>query len=240
MNFNIKRFKTIDSTNTYLKNHHQNYPEGTIIIADYQTHGRGRENRRWLDQKDENLSFSILLKPNISYHNITKLTLLSCVSIFQVLKKYTNYINIKWPNDILVNHKKVCGILTESIFEGNNLQCVIVGIGININTKKFPNEISDIATSLYLETNQMYDLDQILSEIIESFNHFYQMFLEEDYSFINICRKNFHLIGKKTVATIQQEEKEIIILDICDNGNLLVEDNGYIKEVFSGEIKVKK
>lgn len=239
MKFLIKRFKSIDSTNTYLKKHYQKYPAGTIIIADHQTHGRGRENRRWIDKKGDNLTFSILLKPNISYQNITKLTLLSCASIFEVLKKYTDDINIKWPNDILINYKKICGILTEAIFEGNNLQCVIIGIGININNKKFPNEISNIATSLFLETNQIYNLDYILNEIIHSFDFFYQKFLEGDYSFINICRQNFHLIGKTAKVKIHQEEKEIIVLDICENGNLLVNENGEIKEFISGEIKLK-
>lgn len=238
MDFFIKRFETIDSTNTYLKNNYHQYPNYTVIIANYQTHGRGRENRQWVDSEGENLTFSILLKPKISYHNISKLTLLSCASVFEVLKHYNHNIHIKWPNDILINNKKVCGILTETIFKGNDLQCIIVGIGINVNTKKFPKELDNIATSLFLQTNTLYNINQLLSEILASFNIFYQQFIKEEHSYIKICRQNFPQIGQKVKVLINQETKEITILDISNNGNLIINDNGIVKEIFSGEIKL--
>lgn len=235
MSFNIIKFDEIDSTNDYLKRTYLNYGEKTVIVANYQTSGRGRMNRIWIDSKNNNLSFSILLYPKTNEPHST-IALMACASVFEVLSEILPNVVIKWPNDILINHKKVCGILVESIYEGNSIRCIIIGIGINVNTSFFPTELKDKATSLWLETKQRFDKDKLLDEILKSVEFFYHMFLNNDHSYINICRKNFFLIGKQVDVVIDQKTKKVRVLNILDNGNLLISDQGVKKEIFSGEI----
>lgn len=236
MNFKIIEFKKIDSTNDYLKNYFSNLDEGTVIVTKYQTKGRGRLTRSWLDSKNNNLTFSILLYPKIANPNLSKLTLMACASVFDVLSKKADNIKIKWPNDILIDNKKICGILTESIFEGNQLKCVIIGIGINVNSKKFPNEIAMRATSLYLATKNHFDLEELLQAILTNFSKHYQMFLEDKHSYIDVCRLNSPYIGTMVKVLINEELKEVKIIDILDNGNLLISDDNQLREIISGEI----
>lgn len=236
MNFKIIEFKEIDSTNDYLKNNFPYLDEGTVIVTKYQTKGRGRLTRSWLDSKNNNLTFSILLNPEISNPNLSKLTLMTCASIFDVLSKKVENIKIKWPNDILIDNKKICGILTESIFEGNQLKCVIIGIGINVNSKKFPKEIVSRATSLYQATKKHFDLEELLQAVLTSFSKHYQMFLQDKHSYIDVCRLNSPFIGTMVKVLINEEIKMVKIIDILDNGNLLINDDNQLREIISGEI----
>lgn len=227
-------FDTLSSTNTYLKHNYKNYSDNTVLICKEQTGGHGRLGRSWVSSTD-NISLSLLLKPFIKINQIARLSLMTSAVIHEVINKYTDNVLIKWPNDILVNKKKVSGILLESIYS-DKIEAIIIGVGINVNTTVFPDEIASKATSLKLETDKDYDLESIIDELITTFDRYYQKYLLDDLEFLNICRKYSSVINKM----IRINDEEVFVLDILDNGSLLVKNEvGLVKEISYGEITLK-
>ena len=161
MKLNILSFKTIPSTNLYLKENYESLHNHTVCIAENQTQGRGRLGRAWQDSKGSAL-FSILIKDYVS--DATFIPLVCGYAIIEVLKKHINNLEVKWPNDIICNSKKLAGILVESVVT-NKIEAIIIGIGININNSSFSEEIKDIATSMVNETNTEYDINLIINDI---------------------------------------------------------------------------
>ena len=156
-------FDTIDSTNTYLKSN-TNLPNLTIVAARHQTNGKGRLGRTWFDNDD--LMFSMLVKEHLD--KPTDYSFLIAITICNVLDKFNLNPQIKWPNDIIVNDKKISGILLESTGI-NRIENVIIGVGINTNSKSFPSNLVFKATSLSLETNNKIDNNKLLDLIIDEF-----------------------------------------------------------------------
>ncbi|MGN1295944.1 MAG: biotin--[acetyl-CoA-carboxylase] ligase, partial [Bacilli bacterium] len=166
--FNILSFDELDSTNNYAKNNIAILNDGDVIFAKKQTAGRGRMNRAW-SSSDGNLTFTIVIKEKFLLNKFDCLSLLSASAIFNVLSSYTSNVSIKWPNDVYVNDKKICGILLEGASSAEGLSYLIIGIGVNLNKKSFDEELKDKATSLYLQTNKCYDVIQILKQILKEF-----------------------------------------------------------------------
>ena len=138
--FNVINFETIDSTSTYLKRTYNEHKDLTIVFSSFQEEGHGRMKRVWDAPKGSSLLFSILFKDRQIIDNFASLSLLSAVTIFKFLSKYVLNVSIKWPNDVYVNDKKICGILLESISYDLKISALVLGIGININTKEFNEE----------------------------------------------------------------------------------------------------
>lgn len=170
------RVPIINSTNDFLKENWNNFPHGTVIVADVQTAGRGRFNRTW-HSPEGGLWFSILFKPrkNFKPNFYAKLC---AVSIIRTLKKLKIDARLKWPNDIYINGKKLAGILTETIFEGEKPVAVIVGIGMNVNND-IPEELKERATSLKLLTNNEHKKLSILSMILSQINKALKIYLKK-------------------------------------------------------------
>lgn len=163
----IHHFETIESTHTYLKDNYMNYEDGTVIIADYQTNGIGTHSRTWYSSK-KNITMSILYKPICSIDKLDNLT----IDIANVLKEmiydmYKIILDIKYPNDLYLNGKKIAGILTTINTVGDKINYLIISIGFNVNETNFPKEIEEIATSLKKEYNKDFDKEKIVEEIIE-------------------------------------------------------------------------
>lgn len=184
----IFHFEQISSTNTFLKEHFQSQKskllemakvsslEGVGALADLQTAGRGRMERTWHSPLGEGLYFSILLMPKIEPSHITLLSLMAAIATAETIMALCQIkIDIKWPNDILINKQKVAGILIENAFEGNNLSYVIVGIGVNLNQKTFPENINHLATSLFLETGSFINRDVFLVTLLEKLSNWYKI-----------------------------------------------------------------
>lgn len=182
----------IPSTNIYCKDNINDLENFDLVIAKEQTAGYGRFNREWIQNKNESIAMSLVCKDIDSIDEIGKISIVTAVSIVNILEQYNNNICIKWPNDILISDKKICGILIENIIYKNDLN-LIIGIGININNKIFKEELSSKATSLYLSNNVTYDLNIIidklylelvnnLSKIKDNFNLIYNKYL--NYSVI--------------------------------------------------------
>jgi len=231
--YKIIKFETLPSTNLYLKQNYQTLDEFTIITTDNQTNGKGRLNRTWNSKKDD-LTFSILLKPNIDSSKLPLISLIAGASLCRVINKYIKS-EIKWPNDILVNNKKIAGILVEGVYS-NKTEAIIVGIGLNVNSVEFPDDLIIKATSLKKELNKYIDKEKILNKIIKEFIIIYNEFLHGNNIYLDIVRENNYLKNKK--AYINNNEVEI--LDIDYNGNLIIKDQEEIKEIYYGEITLEK
>ena len=159
----VIKFEEINSTNEYAKIAYQELDNNTVIIAKHQTAGKGRLGRTWLDKDANSALFTILIKDHLNTSNISNLTLLMATSVLKVLNNITPGFSIKWPNDIYYQDKKVVGILTESKINNNNVEYVIIGVGINVNQSEFDDSLN--AISVRQITNQKTDIDTIIIEI---------------------------------------------------------------------------
>lgn len=224
-------FDTLPSSNAYLKQNYRQYEDKTVIICDKQTDGHGRLGRNW-ESSSDNIALSILLKPQVPIASLSLISLMTSAAIFNVISKYVDNVKIKWPNDILIGKKKVCGILLESIIS-NKVEALIIGIGINVNGKNFSLEVSKKATSLVLENKKSYDKMILIDEVIAMFADFYQAYLNNDHTYLDICRKYSSIIGRN----VKINDEDVYVFDIADNGNLKVRKfDGAIDEVAYGEI----
>ena len=237
----IFQFETIDSTNDYAKKIALEELDGTLIISEEQTKGRGRVGRQWYSKSGEGIWMSIILKPDMIPQKAPFITLIAGASIVKALNKLGVKTFIKWPNDIIINNKKVAGILTELSAEVDKINYIVLGIGINTKTIKFSQEISEIATSLYREGYIISRVD-IVRAILEEFEKLYLQYINKNSrkEILSICRRYSSIIGKD-VYLIKEEEKELVrCLDMNEYGNLIVRtENNIIKEIISGEVSIR-
>lgn len=218
-------------------------PEGTLVVAEKQTAGRGRRGKVWESPLGTGIWMSLVLRPQIAPAEASVLTLLCGLATAEAVEAETGLsADIKWPNDILINGKKAVGILTEMDCEMSEVHFVIPGIGINVNTASFPPEIAEIATSLYLECGKTVSRRRLVHKVLERLEEHYETFLRtgsfaamlEDY------RKHCITLGKE-VHVLGREPFFAEALDITPEGELLVRraDNGKEEVVFSGEVSIR-
>ena len=170
--FTIYHFTRLGSTNDYLKKQ-LDAPEFTCVIADEQTAGRGRRTRTWVSPPGAGLYLSVLLCPP-TVANSASLSLLAAVTVAETIAEYkVAALDIKWPNDVLIGERKVCGILVEGASGGTPAQRIIVGIGVNLNQQQFPTEISAIATSLALQLGRTVNVDEFRDRLLRRLAHWY-------------------------------------------------------------------
>ena len=164
----LKFFDEIDSTQTEAKRNVEKYSNGTVIIADMQTAGRGTHGRVWYTKTD-NIAMTIILKPEINIDKLEGFTVAIAENIRQSIKElYGIELEIKLPNDLLLNKKKICGILTEVVTIKEIVKEIFIGVGFNVNESDFSSDISNIATSLYKATKQVYCREDIICKILEN------------------------------------------------------------------------
>lgn len=239
----IEYFKTIDSTNTYAKKVAKDSAEGKIIVSEEQTEGKGRLGRYWKSENKNGLYFSIILKPKLSPENISRLTLIGAAAVYLGLKEMNIETKIKWPNDILINNKKICGILTEMSGEIGRIDYIIMGIGINVNNDvdNFDNELKIKGSSLKIELNREIDRKRLFGNIINNFEELYYQFIEEDNfsKTLEIARENSILIGEEARIVNNKNEEFVKVIDINEDGELVVEKDGVKTVVYSGEISLR-
>ncbi|MGH7784652.1 MAG: biotin--[acetyl-CoA-carboxylase] ligase, partial [Candidatus Binatia bacterium] len=169
MNFTLLRFDTIGSTNTEASRQaKRGADEGLCILAREQTDGRGRHGRPWISEKDSGLYLSIVLRPKIDARFLPMITLMSGVAVYDTLAEFGLKPDIKWVNDVLIGEKKICGILAETADTAQGL-AVIVGIGINLTSANFPDEIADTATSIKHETGRKVNADEVAETLTKFF-----------------------------------------------------------------------
>lgn len=217
-------------------------PEGTLVIAEEQTAGRGRMGRSWLSPRGKGIWMSLILKPNIPLQVVPQLTILTAVAVCRALNKQVKVdIGIKWPNDLLIEGKKVCGILLESSGEDERLRHVIAGIGISVNLLQadFPTELLEKSTSLRIADGEPFDRARLICAVLEEFEHLYRLFLEQGFMAVKLLWEALSVtINRRILAESTRGPVEGIALGLDDYGALRIElPTGEIVSVFSGDIQ---
>ncbi|MDO4500480.1 MAG: biotin--[acetyl-CoA-carboxylase] ligase [Erysipelotrichaceae bacterium] len=227
-------FETIDSTNTYLKNNYQFLDNMTFVSADYQSSGRGRNNRNWKSENGDNLLFSLLIKEESLIKEFKTLSIISAFSLIEVLKEYGIEAKLKWPNDVYVNDRKIAGILLEAVTL-NKIECLIIGMGINVNQKEFEGDYLRLPTSIALEYKQDVDLNLFKIMLYATLEDNLKK-VRENYDFYKEIVQYDYLKDREVYALIRNEKKKIKVLGIEKDFSLKVEYEGIIDNLESGEI----
>ncbi|OIK17104.1 biotin--[acetyl-CoA-carboxylase] ligase [Bacillus sp. MUM 116] len=222
---------------------HEDVLEGTAVITEEQRSGRGRMDRKWHSPKFTGIWMSLILRPNIPLIKAPQLTLLTAVAVVQAIEEVTGLNpEIKWPNDILLNGKKVTGILTELQAEADRINSVIIGIGINVNQKKddFPPELQETASSLLIEKGEPILRAELIRSIFMYMEKWYDLYLEKGFSPIKLLWESYAIsIGKNLKARTLTDVIEGKALGITDDGVLLLEDEkGVTRHIYSADIEL--
>ncbi len=240
-NFNIKYFAEIDSTNSYLLNQGRlNLAhEFEVAIADIQNQGRGRKNRKW-QSYNENLQFSLLLKPKVKIIEISQLSILAVLALGEIIEELASSLNkeveisYKWPNDLLLDSKKVAGILIENSIKNDQLHFVVIGMGVNL--AKSPSSTIFPATNLKdlsLEINKI----QFLERLLDKFKLFYNSW--QDFGFANFRKlwlKKAYKVGQEIELTIDDKKIVGIFSDIDDLGSMILQQQEKIRSISFAEV----
>lgn len=223
------RLEEIDSTNCYAKQHIDSLEDKTVIYALRQTSGRGRLNRTWVDLGEGNLFMSFVLKPSDKYKDVfSNLTQYLSVCLSNILEKYGLEPQIKWPNDVLINNRKIAGILSESIVQGGKFKGIILGIGVNLNAKQEDiDAIPDkIATALNIEIGKNVNTDEFRRFLIDEFYSNYDKFLENGFEMIKhvyISRNCF--LNKEINIQVFNDIKSGFAKSVNNRGELVMQKN---------------
>ena len=227
----IIKLNAIDSTNSFLRqlSHAESVQDFTVVVTEYQTDGRGQMGTQWQSQNDKNLMFSVFKEVNtLSVSSHFYLSMVVSLAVFEALKAFQiNALKIKWPNDILSEHKKLCGILIENVIKQHKLQSSIIGIGININQTLFqdlPN-----ATSMQLISGIHFDREHVLHEVLKQLKHHFELLNSKSYQVLRQAYEA-HLFRKDKPSTFKDKEGNLfsgIIKGVSHSGHLqvLIEDN---------------
>jgi BirA family biotin operon repressor/biotin-[acetyl-CoA-carboxylase] ligase len=237
-------FDTIDSTNTKAQElAEKGYPSGTLVVADKQESGKGRRGRSWVSPSGTGIFMTLMIKPDINPNNASMLTLVAALAVAKAITSVTGEeALIKWPNDIVVNGKKVCGILTEMNAQFDYINHIVVGIGINVHNESFPEEISQMASSLMIEAGgKRFHRAQIIAETMSYFEQYYDTFLKtQDLS--ALVREYDELLVNRNKSVRVLDPKEPFdgkAMGITPKGELIVDTWESRKLVSSGEVSVR-
>lgn len=244
METRILHYEGIDSTNLEVTRLSQKgAAEGTVVVADVQTAGRGRRGRAWDSPKGEALYMSLLLRPTFAPDKAATLTLVMALAVMEAIAEIVpDGCGIKWPNDIVIDGKKVCGILTEMELQGQEIAHVVIGVGINLNQTSFAEEIAKTATSLRLKTGKTIERFALLDKVVYYFKRNYEVFLQTCDMRILVDKYNGFLVncGKEVRVLDPQGEYEGVARGINEKGELLVEKHSKeLVSVYAGEVSVR-
>ncbi|MEM2947023.1 MAG: biotin--[acetyl-CoA-carboxylase] ligase [Candidatus Bathyarchaeia archaeon] len=235
----------IGSTNDWAKELAElGAPEGTVVIAETQTSGRGRLGRKWLSPKG-GLWFTIILKPKLKPSETVKLAFLAGLAVAETIRElYGLKAETKWPNDVLVDGRKVCGILSEMKTVDEKVDYATIGIGVNANIdveKEFPKELKETATSIQKVLGRKIALEELFRALLEKMDSLYQIFLEKGFTPILKGWKGFaSFLGHQVEVYGDGERFEGIASDVDGDGALVLKlENGSVKHVFVGGLIMK-
>lgn len=213
-------------------------PEGSVVIADSQTKGRGRLGRTWHSPPGTGLYFSLILRPLLDPAELSKITLLAGIAVAESIEATSGlHTGIKWPNDVLLSGKKVAGILTE-LYVDPGSPCVILGIGINVHTRDFPPELQEVATSLSLAGGQDLSRVRLLRAVLKELERGYELFKRGTFRpILDAWREKCVLSGAQAQIRCGEKTWEGTVIDVDQEGALLLKDQaGKIQRILSGEV----
>ncbi|MFC7370539.1 biotin--[acetyl-CoA-carboxylase] ligase [Fictibacillus iocasae] len=217
--------------------------EGMLVVADEQTGGRGRLGRSWHSPSGTGIWMSLILKPRIPLQKAPQLTLLTAVAVVRAIEKKTGLAaDIKWPNDILLNGKKIVGILTELQAEADQIHSVIIGMGMNINQKleHFQEDIRSIATSLHIESGKEFVRADLIAAVMLEIEELYDIYLKDGFGLIKLLWESRALsLGRRITARSLNGTVKGLAKGITDDGVLLLEDDeGRVHSIYSADIEI--
>ncbi len=237
----IHHFFKIDSTNSVAMNlGARDEPHGTIVLAEEQTAGRGRVGRSWYSEKSSGIYVSILLRPEISPVQAPMITLLSGLAAHEAVRETAGLqADIRWPNDLLLQGKKFCGILTEMNAEPDRVHFVVVGIGLDVNHTKMPEEIASLAASLRMLTGKNYSRLELLARLLRSLDRYYNQFLQQGPQPIidRWCAASSYCDGKQVKIVAPRETYTGRTAGLDTSGHLrIITDDGRVETVLAGDV----
>ena len=236
-------FDSIDSTNTKAKElAEQGYPSGTLVVADQQIAGRGRRGRSWESPSGTGIFMTLMLKPDINPNSASMLTLVAALATAKAIAEITGAdARIKWPNDIVINGKKICGILTEMSAQFDYINHIVIGIGINVHNEDFPEEIKKTASSLLIECKKRFHRAELIASFLEHFEACYAAFMKtEDLEGLMKDYNGLLVNIQKQVRVLDPKEPfEGKAIGITKKGELIVDTWESRKLVSSGEVSVR-
>jgi BirA family biotin operon repressor/biotin-[acetyl-CoA-carboxylase] ligase len=240
----VLRFESLPSTNDLAREMAQSGEgEGLAILARQQTAGRGRQGRSWSSPPGEGLYVSLVLRPDIKPADSPVITLAAAVAVAETLEQdYRIPADIKWPNDVLARGRKICGILVESAIEANKLLYGVLGIGVNLGQREFPEEIKETATSLLIESGQIVTPDDFLKSLLERLEYWYRQATTQPSEVIARW-ETMSSYARNCVVRVENSDSIIegTTRGLTAKGALVIEmTSGERREIVSGEVKLRK
>ena len=233
---NILCLNETDSTNEEAKRNSK-MPDGTLFVSDIQTTGKGRLGRSWSSPRGTGIWMSLLLKPDIALAEAAQITLIAGIAVCRAVGHGAK---IKWPNDIVIGSRKVCGILTEMSAEIDRINYVICGIGINVNTTSFPEDLKDKATSLLIETNLKTPRAELTAAVMNEFEPLYDVFIKKGFGALrDQYRRECITLDRDIQVIYRRETVTGRAVDIDSDGGLVVKTDSGTITVTSGEVSVR-
>lgn len=231
----------IESTNSFLMDKKNGYnTNGTVTLAEKQTHGRGRKNRVWYSAPESNLTFSVLLtKDKLLFKNLNILNFAASLSVANSIENlYQLKTDLKWPNDVLINSKKTSGILIESTSQGSKIERVVVGIGVNVNQNSFQGTFNYAPTSIKIELDRNVEREKLLAEILNNFEIQIERTKTDKNVVLNDWKSKCNMIGEK--ISVVENDKEVfgIFDDIDEEGFLLLKTKNKIEKIHFGDVSL--
>jgi len=231
----------IDSTNSFLLNKgNKSNNNGTVILAEKQNKGKGRKDRVWYSAKGQNLTFSILLTDkNLLKDKYNIINFAASLSVSQAIENlYQLKTELKWPNDVLVNGKKIAGILLEASSSGNKMERLVIGIGLNVNQALFQGAFNIEPTSIKVELNQSAERERMLAEILNIFEENLEQVEERPEEILKDWKLRCRMIGEKISITDGENTKYGIFDDIDENGFLMLKNRNRIEKIHFGDVSL--
>lgn len=235
-------FDTIDSTNAFARSLKENdAPHGTLVVADEQTAGKGRQERKWRSQKGKNLLFSLILKPSFPQEKIRLLPFAAALASADAIEMETGCaVECKWPNDLLVARKKIAGMLIETTMQEEIVKNAILGIGINVNQTVFADDLKEKATSLRLHSSKDVDRVHLLCGVLEELENRYEQLQQfPPQLLLDEWKQRATMFGTTITLVEDSTLLKATAIDVAPNGALVIEElNGARREVFAGDVTI--
>ncbi len=238
----IFSFDSIDSTNIFARSLKENEsPNGTLIIADEQTAGRGRQGRQWQSQKGKNLLFSVVIRHFLAQEKVRVIPFAAALAAADGIEQENgSAIECKWPNDLLIGGKKVAGMLIETTTQNDAVMTMILGIGINVNQTEFANDIKGKATSLKLHLHRDVDRVRLLCAVMEELEYRLEQLRQfSPQILLDKWKQRATMLGSTITLVEHHSSVKATAIDVAPNGALVIEEiNGSRREVFAGDVTI--
>jgi BirA family biotin operon repressor/biotin-[acetyl-CoA-carboxylase] ligase len=230
----------VDSTNSVLLANSDFDIHGTVLLSEYQTKGRGRKERVWESLSGVNLTFSILIKDNLPERKINLITFVAAIAVAQSLENlYQLDVSLKWPNDVLVDSKKIAGIMIESSSKGNKISKIVVGIGVNVNQPNFPGKFEIPPTSVRKEFHDNVSRERLLCDILNNFENSFNSLAKNPKKILDDWRDRCKMIGEKIKIVEDEKIRNGVFEDINDDGFIILKTGDKRELIHFGDVSLR-